>query len=577
MSAALKLLRDLLGNTNSRLQSRNLEPDLRKLDNEIEKLKRYSSSGSSGRLRSDFVEEAVQRYYNEGRLASFRDAYLVSHGVLVIPENRHLALIEDLAQFPALLEGVDQYVSEPRRFRRCYQGLLRGYFGYDPEDKNRPPSGPQNWSRLRRYLDQRAGRVLGDQNNPRWAECLQEHRNLFTSDPCGRYGEDLLAGKSGVVDELRKEIGITDGTWFMRKLYLAQVRAILGKPDPQYLERLPRLVELITGNMLITDEGLALTLDRHAALSTPPISAPLRELAVQRWGSPWLPGNAMPWSRVQTKTRDIIADWLKLEFIREFFMLLAEDGQGDNRRLYFWQRYSSAIERIYFALGSNARKNSSQDYLAMRKRLDGLIIPLQNHDRSMNAFVMRIGPLVLVEFSVYSNACYGYEVSQALPFSLDGAEVTVKKSEPNSLKSDSRDLWLPHNDGIKGYATWEERFEAELAQYGIYPRSSSQAHSHSHLDSASVRHGKTRSENSGKASTATSLQARQEPDVAYDLFFSLQKLADFAQEKGLAIDDLRRKGGALWVRCDDSKSDINRTLQDWRFQYKHGKGWWLNI
>lgn len=226
---------------------------------------------------------------------------------------------------------------------------------------------------------------------------------------------------------------------------------------------------------MTSELGLALALDRHAKLSSPPNSAPLRELAVQRWGNPWLPGNAMRWARVDLEARAMVTEWLKIEFVRDFFTLVAENHSGDARRLGFWERYVSAIDEIHFAVGTAAQGHSSRDYVAMRKPMDGLILPLQDPVGTNNAFIMRIDSLVVVEFSGFSNACYGYKATGALPFVLDCNPLTTPKDAPNSLKHSRRALWLQHQDGIKGFDTWEQRFEAELAEYGIFPKPGSRS------------------------------------------------------------------------------------------------------
>lgn len=78
---------------------------------------------------------------------------------------------------------------------------------------------------LRTYLGKRSSRILEGDRNPQWAESLQQHKTLLSEDPCMRYGGPLLAGDHAEVDELREVLNISDSSWFMRKLYLAQVRA----------------------------------------------------------------------------------------------------------------------------------------------------------------------------------------------------------------------------------------------------------------------------------------------------------------------------------------------------------------
>lgn len=573
MTKELMRLRDLLRQVNEAALRRKLPTGEREVDAEISKLRLRLSSGGGRGLQQNMVAEAVARFSADGRLASFRDAYLVSHGVLLTAEGGHPPVIEDLARFPLLLDGVSGYLDEPRRFRRCYQGLLHGYFGYDPEDAQRPAAGRQNWSRLQSFLGERVSFVLGDRQNPRWAECLQGHLNLFGTDPCGRYGDSLLAGQTAEVDELSQELRIADSSWFMRKLYLSQVRAILAKPDQQYLEQLPQLVGLLTDNAIILDEGLALTLDRHARTSPTPISPHLREMAARTWGNPWLPGNSTRWGRVGPEVRAMVTEWLKLEFIRDFFILLAENRNGDTRRLEYWERYVSAIGQIHFALGSQALLNPSRDYVAMRKRMEGLTIPLHDQVGSNNAFIMQIGSLVLVEFSGFSNACYGYETSKTLPFVLDGTPLTTPIDGPNSLKHARRALWLQHQDGIKGFETWEQRFEAALAEHGIHPQSGASMKSRRRApnDRPTVQRA--------AAPTATT-NAPQRPPTSpsspTSAFFSLQTLREFARQEGLEVIDQRQKGGSLWVRADDSNPLISKTLRSWGFRYKDArKGWWL--
>lgn len=568
MTDALDRLRRSL-DTNIGQSLLRIQPaDLRKIERQISKLEEIASSGSR-KAPLNVVEGAVKRFIAEGRLTPFRDIYLACHGILIPSGSQQRPLIEATARFQTLLDRVNDYLDEPRRFRRCYRGLLHAYLEYDPHDQKNPEVGRQNWLRLRQYLAECVDKVLSNAQNPRWAECLQEHRNVLSSDPCIRYGKDLLDGKTAEIDALRQDLGIQSNSWFMRELYLAQVRAILDKPDSEYLERLHRLTEILAGNQMIADEGLALSLDRHAAMNAPPISAPLRELAVQRWGSPWLPGNSMPWARVQDCSMKMVADWLKLEFIRDFFTLLAENKQGDMRRMKFWQRYVSAIDQIHFALGADALKNSSRDYVALRKRMKGLTIPLQDQIAGNNAFIMRMGALIVVEFSGYSNACYGYKTSRALPFKLDGTPLTTPKDERNSLKHSRRDLWLPHHDGIKDFETWEERFESELTKHGIHPAKSSP------INTPSGSHKSVPEKTPAQRSEVRKKSKSETPTEADSPLYSREILKRFAEREGLEIVDRTREGGALWVRVDDSNTHINQTLKRWGFRYKDAqKGWW---
>ena len=166
----------------------------------------------------------------------------------------------------------------------------------------------------------------------------------------------------------------------------------------------------------------------------------------------------------------MVSDWLKLEFIETFFTKLAEDGLGDRRRMEFWKRYVKAIDNIEFALGSTARNARDRDFVALRKKMEGLICHLDAAG-SNNAFIMRMGDLVAVEFSGMGNALYGYDARRTVPF--DTAEpLRLPQYDHNSLKQKNRSiLWLSHQDGINGWAKWEQMFDAKLREeFGIKPQ-----------------------------------------------------------------------------------------------------------
>jgi hypothetical protein len=383
-----------------------------------------------------------------------------------------------------------------------------------------------------------------------------------------------LAGDHAEVDELREVLNISNSSWFMRKLYLAQVRAAVAKPDAEFLGLLYQVLDLLQDNQFSHDEGLALVLNRFARLRPPPLAVPLRDSAVNSWGNPWLQSNAMRWSRASPEARAMVSEWLKLEFIEAFFTLLAEEHTGDNRRLEFWARYVNSIEDIHFALGADAHENRSTDFQALRKKMDGRVVRLQDNVRSNNAFIMRMGPLVVVEFSGYSNACYGYNANKALPFRFD-MPVVLRKDVRNSLKHSASEMWLAHQDGVREFESWEERFEAELAAgYNIKPKSA-----------AKRPMVMTRPNLAPPSPARAATPARQErnENLVRDIaswektHFSRAALSEFEFQFGLQIEDftLPPQGGNLWVRTDDSDLGINRVLKKWGFEYKNAKkGWW---
>ncbi len=147
----------------------------------------------------------------------------------------------------------------------------------------------------------------------------------------------------------------------------------------------------------------------------------LCDFAVAAWKNPWLPLNEMAWGRVSNAARQMISNWLKLDLIFEFFNLLAEDGRGDRSRFEFWRRYLEQIDDMYFVLGSRTLNSTDPNIQALQRKLDGRLMHLTGTEPANNAFIMRIGNAVIVEFSRSGNATYTY-TSDQLPFSLEGVQ-----------------------------------------------------------------------------------------------------------------------------------------------------------
>jgi hypothetical protein len=222
------------------------------------------------------------------------------------------------------------------------------------------------------------------------------------------------------------------------------------------------LLKLLGNNEVLRDRGLQMMLNRYAKVPQTPQHRNLKDYSVNAWGNPWLPSNEHKWGGVTSEARQMVGDWLKLEFIELFFTKLAQDGLSDTRRVKFWTKYVPLIENIHFALGSYAMSSRERDYVELRTKLKGLTVSLEDSNQHNNAFVMTMGDLVAVEFSGTSNAFYGYSLKKSLPFSLAKAVRSSPVNGRNSLKNDARVLYLIHKDNVHGYSDWEERFKSEL-------------------------------------------------------------------------------------------------------------------
>lgn len=561
--------------------------DKHDLEKHLKRLNSYLKKGAASYVPRDLLEEAIRNFWTTKRIDSFGQARFLSFGITFPVGPQRLRVIEDKERFFALLKCVDAYLSVTKQFRRCYQGLLSGYFIYDPREDHTPATGRDNWRVLRQYLSDRSNFIVEGGPNPKWVDTLEQHLTIFDENPCSRYGPTLLEGDDSEVNELKESLNIPEASWFISELILAQIEAAARKPDFEFRALIPRSLVLLRNHPLVRDRGLAIMLDRFASITPHPLELSLRDAAVGCWGNPWLKSNSMRWGHVTPEARAMVTEWLKLEFIEAFFTLLAEEQTGDSRRLAFWRRYVDVIEDIHFALGAEARNSKAPDFVTLRKKMLGLVVHLEGASTN-NAFLMRIGKLLIVEFSGYNNACYGYDVTKPLPFHFD-RPVVLPVDSWNSLKQSSRVLRLSHQDEVHGYVKWEHRFEAFLAdnfdvrpknnlintvviphqsayQYSSRPTTSQQTPSSSFHEQALPASSIYQSAHSELSGSRLEIQALQ---------FSRRALDLLVNKHGLIVKDLTAMNGLLWIVTDDSNLEVNKVLCKWGFIYKNAsKGWW---
>jgi EH_Signature domain len=516
---------------------------------EIATLEKSIGSGAIQRPARNLVFEALKHFYQSLTVSTLREAQLVCYGCVEPFGDGTARLIEDERRFPKLLDCVEQYRPSPRALRRCYRGLLSGYFRYDPDGPTSSAVGKNNWSRLRNYLHERVEETSCSEIEPDWVGAIVRHKNLLTHDPCARYALSLLSGDAREFEEAKRGLDIPDASWLVIRLIFAQVDAAVSGNDSVFLGYLSRLLALLEEHRLVLDSELAKVLERYRKCEGSPSSTLLREFAVANWGIPWLSSNNAKWGRVSEGVQRMVADWLKLELLQQFFGLLAEDGANDKRRLRFWERYIGSIDDIYFALGSHASGNRSRDFVELRKKMRGRVLDLRAGGVPRNnAFIMRMGDHVAVEFGVRGNACFIFE-HRHLPFDLNRSAVAGDRTE---LKHDRHVDRLLHIDGNAG--RWEQQFEGKLRKLmrvQPIPKGSRVA-----SRGAPTKETAASSTHTGKTS------------------YSRSDLDRFAASRGLRLRDLTAHRGNLWVVTGQSDQTVNRQLSEWGFRYKPNKGWW---
>lgn len=530
-----------------------------RIDAVLAELQSRARAGAIPRMSEDHQLAAVRRFWDTQEVSSFRDAYLLSWGLCLPHRPEGECVLDDRPRLERVLAGADDWTKKPTAYRRCYQGLVKSYFSYAPTQTKETESRYNNWRYLREYLLERNDCIKDPRAAPDWVGTAIENKRIFTSEPYGPYVDALLWGDLSVVDVLCERLHIGKASWFLKRLVLAQVKRAVQLDDKDFLSILPRLLNVLAENEVLRDSGLISLLDRYVDVSAAPWHARLQELTVNWWGNPWLPSNETRWGGVSPEARAMVSEWLKAEIIETFFTMLAEDGSADPRRMKFWKQYVKSIDHMEFALGSHARNSTDPDFVALRKKMTGLTCYLETSGAN-NAFIMKMGNLVVVEFSGMGNALYGYDVRGGLPF--DSSKVLrLPTDAKNSLKQKSRSvLWESHTDGAGSWSKWEQNFESILQRdFGVEPQKN----------------------------TPTPRKVTQQPERPAPIpqvsrpivpvsngSYSRDGLNKLSELMGFQVHDKSALGGSLWARTDASNKDVARVLKSWGFTHKAGKGWW---
>jgi EH_Signature domain len=512
---------------------------------ELGKLRKWLNGDRELRAPSAHLQIALLRFRQAGGAPEcpFADLRLVcAASPMSIPVGgATFCLLEQLDLLASLLRQVKIFQADPRRFRRLYRGLLNCYFITDPSENRAKGEG---WERLRCFLRDHVDCLGTGSIQPRWVEVIQEHRNLLDTEPCLRYSRDLLRGNNSEFAQVESELAIGGSSWIGRMIVLSIVKAAVALDDSQFNSHIPALLEKIEQERYasLLDSCLAQLLERYCRGTGRPPHANLFGCAVRHWKNPRLATNAGRWGRVSEATRKTVFAWLKLDLIQQFFELLASDGNGDRRRLDFWIKYHESMDDMYFALGSYARDHPGRDLRELRSRLTGRGMSLTGAGGpDNNAFLMCFGDYVIVECGNSGSACRVYRRSAGLPFDLDrDGKVTGKQLREDDLTV----LWLQHKDGIKGYRSWESRFEFSLL---------------------------------------TLFRIRRAPDTMPDPWgrggllssCSTSELSSFCTAFGCGYEDNRKLGGCEWIGVPAGNKVAEDQLRLWGFVLSTARQkWW---
>ncbi len=509
--------------------------------------------GVSPASSSATIAAIVAEYRRSRSVAIFRDLKNVCYGAAMqMPDGWSVLGNEKLRN--KLLDDVGQ-LEDPRKRFKCFQALLSSYFAFALYDEQTSAAAKTGWEALRDWLARQRVQFQRDGNKsklrlPGWFAVLTEHANLLTATPCDSYGRDLLRGDGSGVEDARHGLNIPSDSWVMEEAILSQMKAAVRLSNDDlfktYLDQLLKIAQgqaAVSVSELLKRRAIAMLISRYARCASKPEHPALRDAAVTAIGNPWL--QIKVWNawvknaseQPDIEAREMVNGWLTRQLITDFFELLSADGQADQRRLNYWLRFVPAIEGTpWLALGPDAMYNRSQPYRELRERAKGRLLHLGNPGASSNnAFIMKMGKWLIVEFGVKGNACYVYP-ARPVPFSLEGESISL-----HDLKNIDCGDRLLHKDGL---SSWESTFDLDICQkVGHYPPSASRQ----------------------------STQSRTHHAASHNFSYVEQYVKKFS----IRSEDSRVAGGAFWVLTRKGQHpEVDRNLESWGFKYKENRGWW---
>lgn len=485
---------------------------------------------------------AVADFKASGTTGGFRDLKYVCLGIGAL-DGEGWSLLADETLRDAVARMAEQQASTHRRLR-CFQALLSSYFSFPANSEAASAESKTGWCALRRWLRAERDHLLTLLDfKPPWIEALLRHPELLTNQPCDKFGVDLVQGNASSLNDAREGLSIPENSWVVEDAVLAQMKAAWALDDPPFKAKLPDLLAIAMGRVGVSiSEPLrircvALLVSRYARCSDHPEQLALRDAAISTIGNPWLRRTHWDaWVRVSDqaddRAREMVFFWLKERLVLDFFELLSADGINDRRRVAYWLRFVPFVEDMWFVLGTSASLGKGGRLSEFRERAQGRLLSLEGAAADNNAFVMRIGAYLAVEFGAAGNAFYLLRWDSLSPSLLEAFHSGRARKGVRilDLKSDVHEDRLRHVDSPVALKSWEQKFDDKLTKL-----------------------------------------IGKKPELRPACVPQLEVLV----AKGrVNVVDLRDAGGALWVYEAARSSHLARNLQALDFSYRADHGWY---
>lgn len=517
------------------------------------------------------IAASVWAFRRTGKLDSFRDLKYTCYGLTLRQGKDESTLLGDEKLYPALIDEVHAVTKEPRKFRKCYQGLLNSYLNF-PADDNSTDIEKRNWEHLRSYLRKQLRLILTVEPIASWIHVLEAHENLLKANPCKRYAEGLREGKWDELEELAQGLAISSASWVWKEAVLAHVQAVADiRADIAFRQELDLALHALEGKRVpLGDElrktGTASLLRRYARCSDHPQHEALLDQALHCFGKPWL--NRTAWDAYvgDEDALRLIDGWTKTGLIQDFFQLLADDGVADLSRMRFWPQFVPVISDIWFAMGSYAHDSRDLKYLKLRQRIGReRVLKFASSTPTNNAFIMRMGPFYLIEFGQKGRAAYLVHADRWKEPLTPGATVQLAVHRLQSMGGEQmRHYPLP----------WEKTFcNVICPRIGWWPGSPP--------PKSAIRKSESLASRLLESKTISPIvepAAIIEPTPGTEVDPFLAALMSRLKGFGSKLESFDIKDGYLWIRTGTNKDQaLNRALYGQGFKFAGSQGWWKKL
>ena len=345
---------------------------------------------------------------------------------------------------------------QPALLKAVYFPLLYSYFAVEQDEINKRPN---NWLELKNILSNNSSSIFQTTTRPKkWLTTLTDHPELLSADPSKKFIRNFLhnSDKDRVSNQL-ESLSIAPNSWFWDSLVSSSIKSVKTMKEDDYLEAIPRFLQLLEQNPIYTKDILTALLERYATTSRRTIvHEVLKNISLTQWGNPQFESSA-GWRNVSLDTKKMVIQWFVRADLEAFFTVFG--SSADVRRFNYWMRFLKQVTLSEIFLNDQAMRYPTAQQAEFKRNNAGRFKRIVGKSNAANAFMIKIGGFYIVEFSEMNNATYFYRKLPYPPF-----QGKTGKVEITSLKSTSQaQFYLSHQ------GAWEKSFDRRLQELGIFP------------------------------------------------------------------------------------------------------------